>query len=585
MPYDINSQQIDIENLFKQNANDLSSIKELYRKLKDLEEKITQIKYIDSKLTDKLKKDYEKLKRIILDENIQIELTNGINEINTSINKINNDINEVSSQLDNKANLNQFIEINAKYPPTPLVGITMDGETDDTNALNSIINFMSNNNIKTLIFPEGITKFNIEVNSSISIIGSGRGKTIFKAYKSDSPVLKYKGTDYSTGGSHLRFFELKDFTIQPDLATDGLVLNYCNSFTVDNIMIYRALNRDGLYLKTCFDSSFKDIHIGECGSIDKQYSAIKIENSTTHSCNRLKFYNVHIENNKHNLIVDGSYSGEPNNNIVFYSLHIEGKKNSDGSKSQNGILVKGENNNFILNHADFTYFNNAIEFFDENVKGYYKFDSIQFFGCSNEYILDGMETGTLRIYNNDFLMASSTQITLKDNFNKSNLILRENYGSLNNEGGYKVNNVAVYDNGKNQSGVFSPNNEINKMYFKNRQGKTLLKLNEIGGIVATDNRQITINSMEEFVYTLGSEDNPNGRCIIFLVGKNYGNLYAIAYFNGSDIYPISVGSGFTCATTNEDTTNRINVYVKSNAKLGIKNNFGDIKNLNLFILA
>ena len=105
MPYDINSQQIDIENLFKQNANDLSSIKELYRKLKDLEGKISQIKYIDTKLADKLKKDYEKLKRIILDENIQAKLTNDINEINTSINNINNDINEINSQLDNKAKI------------------------------------------------------------------------------------------------------------------------------------------------------------------------------------------------------------------------------------------------------------------------------------------------------------------------------------------------------------------------------------------------------------------------------------------------------------------------------------------------
>ena len=565
-----NKMQVDIDTLKKQNVNDLLSIKELYKRIEELGEKITQIKYIDNTLVKKLKKEYEKLKKIILDENIQVKLTNDIETIN--------------SQMVAKANLNQFIEINAKYPPAPLVGIAMDGITDDTDTLNKIINFMSNNNIKILVFPEGVTKFNIEINSSISIIGSGRGKTIFKASNSNKPVIKYKGSDYSSGGKHLSFFELKNFTIQPDLATDGLVLNYCNTFTVDNIMIYRSLNRDGLYLKTCFDSTFKDIHIGECGSIDKQYSAIKIENSITHSCNRLKFYNVHVENNNHNLLVDGSFSGEPNNNIVFYSLHIEGKKNSDGLNFQNGILVKGVNNNFILNHADFCYFNNAIEFFDKNVKGYYKFDSIQFFGCSNEYILDGMETGTIRIYNNDFLMASSTQITLKNNFNKSNLILRENYGSLNNEGGYKVNNETVYDNGKNQSGVFSPNNEINKMYFKNRQGKTLLKLNEIGGIVATDNRQITINSMEEFVYTLGSEDNPNGRCIIFLVGKNYGNLYAIAYFNGTDIYPISVGSGFTCATTNENTGNKINVYVKSNAKLGIKNNFGDIKKLNLFIL-
>ena len=65
MPYDINSQQVDIENLFKQNANDLSSIKELYRKLEKLEEKITQIKYIDEVLGNKFKKELENLKNSI----------------------------------------------------------------------------------------------------------------------------------------------------------------------------------------------------------------------------------------------------------------------------------------------------------------------------------------------------------------------------------------------------------------------------------------------------------------------------------------------------------------------------------------
>ena len=92
MSYDINSQQVDIENLFKQNVNDLASIKELYRKLKELEEKITQIKYIDSKLADKLKKDYEKLKRIILDENIQVKLTNDINDIKSRLENLENQV-------------------------------------------------------------------------------------------------------------------------------------------------------------------------------------------------------------------------------------------------------------------------------------------------------------------------------------------------------------------------------------------------------------------------------------------------------------------------------------------------------------
>ena len=80
MPIDINKHEVEIDTLFKQNENDLVSIKELYRKLKELEKKITQIKYIDNNLADKLKKDYESLKRIILDENIQLQLDNKINE-------------------------------------------------------------------------------------------------------------------------------------------------------------------------------------------------------------------------------------------------------------------------------------------------------------------------------------------------------------------------------------------------------------------------------------------------------------------------------------------------------------------------
>ena len=92
MSYDINSQQVDIENLFKQNANDLSSIKELYRKLKEMEEKITQIKYIDNVLVNKLKRDYENLKRIILDENIQVQLTNDINDIKSRLENLENQV-------------------------------------------------------------------------------------------------------------------------------------------------------------------------------------------------------------------------------------------------------------------------------------------------------------------------------------------------------------------------------------------------------------------------------------------------------------------------------------------------------------
>ena len=85
MPIDINKHEVDIDNLKEQNENDLISIKELYRKLKEIEDKIKQIKYIDSKLSDMLKKDYESLKKIILDENIQTKLINDIKDIKSRL--------------------------------------------------------------------------------------------------------------------------------------------------------------------------------------------------------------------------------------------------------------------------------------------------------------------------------------------------------------------------------------------------------------------------------------------------------------------------------------------------------------------
>ena len=98
MPKENNKMQVDIVTLKKQNVNDLSAIKELYRKLEELGEKVTQIKYIDKTLSNKLKKDYENLKKIILDENIQLQLDKKIDEFNI---KLTNDIRTINSQLNN----------------------------------------------------------------------------------------------------------------------------------------------------------------------------------------------------------------------------------------------------------------------------------------------------------------------------------------------------------------------------------------------------------------------------------------------------------------------------------------------------
>ena len=139
MSIENNKMQVDIENLLKQNVNDLSSIKELYKRIEELGEKIRQIKYIDNTLVKKIKKEYENFKKeyenfikeydnfkkIILDENVQAKLINDVKTINSqlatitkeveklkNINfdenelaKLTNDIKTINSQLDNKSTL------------------------------------------------------------------------------------------------------------------------------------------------------------------------------------------------------------------------------------------------------------------------------------------------------------------------------------------------------------------------------------------------------------------------------------------------------------------------------------------------
>ena len=69
MAIDINKHEVDIDNLKKQNENDLYSIKELYKKIDEIEEKIRQKNITDSALYDMFKKEIESLKKLIQSEN------------------------------------------------------------------------------------------------------------------------------------------------------------------------------------------------------------------------------------------------------------------------------------------------------------------------------------------------------------------------------------------------------------------------------------------------------------------------------------------------------------------------------------
>lgn len=81
----------------------------------------------------------------------------------------------ITSQFDSKYG------INVMYPPKPLAGAKGNGTTDDTVAIQAVINYASQNNIGMVYVPQGQYKItsSIILKDNVSIIGAGDNITIF----------------------------------------------------------------------------------------------------------------------------------------------------------------------------------------------------------------------------------------------------------------------------------------------------------------------------------------------------------------------------------------------------------------------
>ena len=238
MPKENNKMQVDIDNLFKQNVNDLLSIKELYSKLEELGEKITQIKYIDNTLVKKLKKEYEKLKKIILDENVQVKLTNDIETINE---KLNNDIETINEKLNNDVeSINSHLNSIMMY------------ECDNNNFLNNI------GNNRTLILTEdiNITKLELTNISNLTITSKNCKRTITITGKSywDAIVMKKC--------NNILF---DNIIIKHDYCESAAIIihSLCSNIIINNCHISSKMNAisTGEWLDSTSDNMIKDITI------------------------------------------------------------------------------------------------------------------------------------------------------------------------------------------------------------------------------------------------------------------------------------------------------------------------------------
>ena len=121
---DVNIIQQIVEELQDQNAIDFQQWKKLGKDIEKLSEKIKISDTNLSVLMKKIKNDYEKLRKVIIDENVQFELKNKIednkNEINKKVNiktfedKIEEHENEINKKVNNETFQNTIVEFNSQ---------------------------------------------------------------------------------------------------------------------------------------------------------------------------------------------------------------------------------------------------------------------------------------------------------------------------------------------------------------------------------------------------------------------------------------------------------------------------------------
>ena len=284
MPKENNKMQVDIDTLKKQNVNDLLSIKELYKRIEELGEKITQVKYIDNSLIKKLKKEYDNLKKIILDENIQVKLTNDIKTINSHLNNKANksDIETINSKMDTVTSNNLRIINAMEY-------IDFKENVDCSNDINRLIQSMNKNETLLLPYFNYYTNNTILINRDINVICNGtinytgNGSAI-KIIQSENKTIEFNRIDalngscielFSNTGNFIQYLKLyfvdlraKKYCIYLNLEdkSDGWINEnrfYGGRFTKGEVGCYAdAHNLDSINSNKFFEIGIEGVELG-----------------------------------------------------------------------------------------------------------------------------------------------------------------------------------------------------------------------------------------------------------------------------------------------------------------------------------
>ena len=415
MPYDndkidINKHEVDIETLKKQNVNDLLSIKELYRKIEKIGEKISQIKYIDSKLADKLKKDYEKLKRIILDENIQIKLTNNINEINSQLDNITNNPNLLLTRFGAKA----------------------DGVTEDSQSIQRYIDFCVSRGQNIIVIPAGEynTSYSILIPNNVTLIGKNVTLKIEDRYGSFT-VFASKNVNTEEWYDNIT---IDGFTIDnfKNGEMNGIGLIRCKNSKIINcktnnlrwhltdIASCKNVIVEGCEASNCTNSAFQVDRQDSSGTVLGSVlvpDGMLIHGGEIEPSSHITFRNNRCINNVYsfhlhkegvnNIIIDNNYIYDDDREVNHFAIYNDLNKNLHDITIKNNICEGARTFIAIFSNID------NIDIYNNNCK-----NGIWFIQCAN-----ATNSKNIRVYNNII-----TDIVLTFSLiNLKNVIIKNNY--------------------------------------------------------------------------------------------------------------------------------------------------------------
>lgn len=527
---DINKHEVDIENLFKQNELDLNNIQELYRRIEELGEKISQIKVIDNALVYKIKKEYESLKKVILDENVQLQLSNKIDENKT---ELENNINEINSQLDNIA-----VQLNSSMTTN-----------DIQNLLNTHNNFLWNSgtyNINPIFLKSN------------------------QYHKFAPNVILQANSGFLTNDCLLNLIGISDIVIDFNNAKLKMNFEEYSSGEWRHCLNLKGVTNVDIKNVYCYGSGGDGIYIGNNG--DGNYSNnVKFDNINIDKCRRQGISIVSVSRCYINNVYISNIKGTP----PAFGIDIE--PNNPLDKIENVVLSNINSYNcdgggiaFCLDkisHSD-TYTDNENNNIDVKINNYNS--DGDFYGLSfypNNYKVNGnIEVNKIKITNSkqngiyscEWYKSLSPNIIINDlliqNCNTSNISSQTlgsgivHYSPVNKKnediGNMTINNVRIIDTRNTKlmkSGVFSYNNtkskgayiELNNIYVDGAMSNPI----SVDGKLKNKNKE---DIVKDCTSTTAITGNINFNTVYTNNGANADIQLTLALANVGDIVDIEV---------------------------------------------